>query len=68
MAAAEDDRRTLAAARLWRATPGNYSSCRFLQFRPDGSGQLVYGYGQTIYAVVPCAWEVSAAGRLRLTY
>lgn len=68
MAAAEDDRQVLASAASWRATPDNYSSLRFLCFHPDGSGELTYAYGQTIYVVVPCAWEVPAVGRLRLTY
>jgi len=39
-----------------------------MRLNADGSGELIYGYGQTIYAVIPCAWEVPAAGRLRLTY
>ena len=68
MATAAEDRQTLTGARSWRATPGNYSSLRFLCFNGDGSGELTYAYGQTIYAVVPCAWEVPTAGRLRLTY
>ncbi|WP_020467832.1 hypothetical protein [Zavarzinella formosa] len=59
---------TLAVATSWRATPDNYSSLRFLRFNADGSGELTYAYGQTIYAVVPCAWAVPAPGRLRLTY
>jgi hypothetical protein len=68
MATAGEDRQTLASASSWRATPGNYSSLRFLCFNTDGSGELTYAYGQTIYAVIPCAWDVPAAGRLRLTY
>jgi hypothetical protein len=68
MATALEDRQVLAAAKTWRATPDNYSSLRALWLNPDGSGELVYGYGQTIYVVAPCGWEVPAAGRLRLTY
>ncbi len=68
MATAAEDHRTLALARSWRATPGNYSSMRFFLLNADGSGELTYAYGQTIYAVIPCAWGVPAAGRLRLTY
>lgn len=68
MATADDDRQTLATAGMWRATPGNYSSTRFLWLHADGTGDLVYGYGQTIYAFIKCRWEVASAGRLRLTY
>jgi hypothetical protein len=52
MATAAEDRQTLASSRSWRATPGNYSSLRFLRFNADGFGELTYAYGQTIYAVV----------------
>lgn len=52
----------------WSATPWNYSSMRSLRFQTDGSGELVYGYGQTIYAVIRCRWEVSRLGKLELTY
>ena len=68
MATAADDRQVLASAGIWRATPDNYSSLRFLCFNADASGELTYAYGQTIFVVVPCAWEVVAAGLLRLTY
>src|SRR4051794_23413652 len=68
METAAGDRQTLAAARSWRATPDDYSSLRFLCFNADGSGELTYTYGQTIYAVVPCEWEVPTVGRLKLTY
>jgi hypothetical protein len=68
MATAAEDRQVLASAGTWRAAPGNYSSLRVLWLDPDGSGELIYGYGQTIYIVAPCAWEVPWAGRLRLTY
>jgi hypothetical protein len=52
----------------WSATPGNYSSLRFLRFAEDGTGDATYGYGQTIYALIKCQWELPAPGRLRLTY
>jgi hypothetical protein len=68
MGTAAEDRQVLASAGTWRATPGDYSSLRSLWLKPDGTGELIYGYGQTIYAVIPCGWEVPAAGRLRLTY
>ncbi len=68
MATAARDRLTLVAAGSWRATPDNYSSLRFLCFNEGGTGELTYAYGQTIYAVVPCKWEVSRGGRLKLIY
>jgi hypothetical protein len=52
----------------WKATPDDYSSIRVFQFQADGAGELTYAYGQTIYAVVPCIWELPEAGRIRLTY
>jgi hypothetical protein len=41
---------------------------RFLALSEDGTGDLIYGYGQTIYARINCRWEVVSSGRLRLTY
>lgn len=62
------DADVLTGSRFWQATPDDYSSLRFLQFRPDGTGELTYGYGQTIYAVVPCRWDLPEPGVLRLEY
>jgi hypothetical protein len=53
---------------VWSATPWNYSSLRSLWLSEGGSGELIYGYGQTIYARIHCRWEVVSPGRLRLTY
>lgn len=53
---------------VWTATPWNYSSLRALWLREDRYGELIYGYGQTIYARVNCRWEVVSARRLRFTY
>ncbi len=68
MATALKGWQVLVSAGNWKTTPDDYSSIRFLQLNADGTGELVYAYGQTIYAVVPCLWEIPAAGRLRLTY
>ena len=56
------------AAASWSATAGNYSSLRSLWLSEGGSGELIYGYGQTIYARISCRWAVVSPGRLRLTY
>ncbi len=53
---------------IWLATPWNYSSLRSLWLRPDGNGQLIYGYGQTFYAHILCRWQIPASGVLRLHY
>jgi hypothetical protein len=63
------DTAVLAGGRgVWSATPWNYSSLRSLWLSEGGSGELIYGYGQTIYARINCLWEVVSPGRLRLTY
>jgi hypothetical protein len=65
----DSDARTLVGGRgIWSSTPWNYSSLRYLQFNENGSGTLTYGYGQTIYAVIQCRWEILPPGRLSLTY
>ena len=66
---AASDAEILAGGRgVWSATPWIYSSCRFLWLKDGGSGELIYGYGQTIYANIKCQWEAAFPGRLRLTY
>jgi hypothetical protein len=52
----------------WAATPDNYSSLRSLRFAPDGSGRVLYGYGQTIYADIAWRFEVIEPDRLKLEY
>ena len=58
----------LGSRGVWSATPANYSSMRVLWLNPDGSGQVFYGYGQTIYAIIRCHWLVPSPNLLRLTY
>lgn len=53
---------------VWSATPWDYSSMRSLWLSADGSGELIYGYGQTIYARINCRWQVESPSRLRLSY
>jgi hypothetical protein len=63
------DTAVLAGGRGVRsATPWNYSSLRSLWLSEGGSGELIYGFGQTIYARIRCRWGVVSPGRLRLTY
>jgi hypothetical protein len=58
----------LAESRSWSATPDNYSSKRYLTLGRDGSGEIVYAYGQTIYAKIACRFEIPAPGRIRFEY
>jgi hypothetical protein len=67
MGDAAADASVLSSARAWSATPSDYSSLRFLRFGPDGRAELIYFYGQTVYAECACRWSVPAAGVLRLT-
>jgi hypothetical protein len=63
----QTDRDVLTASR-WIATPADYASSRWLRFGADGTGEAVFGYGQTIYAKVLLAFEVPTAGTLAVTY
>ncbi len=52
----------------WWATPDNYASLRTLRFALDGTGQVLYGYGQTIYAKVACRHAISDPDVLEVEY
>jgi hypothetical protein len=58
----------LTGAHAWSATPDNYSSLRSVVLRRDGTGAVLYGYGQTIYAKIDCRFEVPQEGRIRFEY
>jgi hypothetical protein len=58
----------LTSGGSWSATPDNYSSMRYLQFSPDGTGRAVYGYGQTIHAMILFRFGVAEPDRLELEY
>jgi hypothetical protein len=62
------DLNILTTSHVWDATPWDYSSLRFLQFRADGTAEFTYGYGQTIYAKLPCRFELLPSSVLRLLY
>jgi hypothetical protein len=65
---AETEIEVLTGSPSWSATPDNYSSLRYVSFERDGTGMLVYGYGQTIYARIDCRFEFPEAGRIRFEY
>ena len=58
----------LTGCRAWPATPGDYSSLRSLRFVPDGTGQVLYGYGQTIYAKIACRFAVTEPDQVEWVY
>ena len=62
------DFQILTSSRSWRATPWDYSSLRFLRFNDDASAEFCYGYGQTIYAIIKCQFELTPEKNLRLSY
>lgn len=62
------DRDILLGSRSWSTTPWNYSSMRFMQFADDGTGLLVYGYEQTIYAKLNMRFAVKAENQLEIEY
>ena len=41
---------------------------RYMQFADDGSGLLVYGYGQMIYAKINIRYTVTAENQLEIHY
>lgn len=53
---------------IWKATPWEYNSARFLRLEADGKGTLVYAYGQTVYSDLDLLWELPTLGILRLTF
>ena len=52
----------------WSATPWLYSSMRRIQFQNDGTSQLVYGSGQTIYGVINAKFGLLTDNKILLTY
>jgi len=66
--APQSDMEILTGTHSWSSTPHDYSSLRFLTFKPDGSGVALYGYGQTIYAKVDFEFELAGGSVLHLKY
>ncbi|MBX7220752.1 MAG: hypothetical protein K1Y36_12455 [Blastocatellia bacterium] len=58
----------LTTCQRWETTPWDYSSCRFVNFHPDGTGKIVFAYGQTVYADIKFRFELPESGLLRLTF
>lgn len=52
----------------WWATPGNYASLRTLKFISDGTGQVLYGYGQTIFAKIAFRFTASDTDQIVIEY
>ena len=55
----------LTGSHAWSATPDNDSSLRSVMLGRDGTGTVLDGYGQTIYAGIDVRFEVTAPGVLR---
>jgi hypothetical protein len=53
---------------VWIANPENYASLQRIRFASDGTGRVVFGHGQTIYASIDFRFEILAAWNLRLVY
>jgi hypothetical protein len=58
----------LTTTRSWVATPWVYNSCIGLRFRADGSGDMVFGYGQTIHAKINFRFSLRTTNELTLIY
>jgi hypothetical protein len=58
----------LLTERGWTGTPWDYNSTIFITFRTDGGGQMVFAYGQMIYAIVPFRYERTGEGELTITH
>jgi hypothetical protein len=58
----------LTTTRSWVATPWNYNSCIALRFRADGSGDMAFGYGQVIFAIINFAFSLNTSNELTFTY
>lgn len=56
----------LTTTRSWAATPWIYNSCVFLRFRADDSGDMVFGYGQTVFAKVNFRFSLNTSNELTL--
>lgn len=62
------DQQVLSSSRAWCATPTDYNSLIFVRFRADGSGDMTFGYGQTIYAKIQIHFEIAEQGRMTIKY
>jgi hypothetical protein len=58
----------LTTTRSWVSIPWNYNSCIALRFRADGSGDMVFGYGQTIFAMINFTFSMNTLNELTLIY
>lgn len=58
----------LTSSKTWSATPWDYSSSRLLRFSDGENSVCVYGYGQTLYAVINFSFELFEENKLKITY
>lgn len=66
--AVDSEPQVLTVTKAWSASPGEISSLRSVMPDRDGTGTVLHGYGQTIYARIDCRITLPAAGRIRFEY
>ena len=52
----------------WIGQPSDYSHCVALSFRTDHEARITLGFGQTLYFVGACSYELLTTTTLQLTY
>ena len=58
----------LTTTRSWVATPWDYNSCVALRFREDSSGDMMFGYGQTVFAKINFRFSLNTSNDLTFVY
>ena len=62
------ERATLSGTPNWVANPDNYASLQNIHFAENGTGNVVFGHGQWIYADIQFRYEIQSPGVLLLIY
>lgn len=60
--------RSLLRGSNWIGQPTDYSHCVALAFRTEDEAHVTLGFGQTLYFVATCSYELLTTTTLRLTY